>query len=31
MPGAVLIRTYRGQVIEVTVLPKGFEWEGHRR
>lgn len=28
MPGTVLTRTYRGQVIEVTVLPKGFEWEG---
>src|SRR5690606_22469238 len=28
MPGAVLTREYRGQTIEVTVLPKGFEWEG---
>ena len=28
MPGAVLTRKYRGQTIEVTVLPKGFEWEG---
>ena len=28
MPGAVLTRAYRGQVIQVTVLPKGFEWEG---
>lgn len=28
MPGAVLSRLYRGRNIEVTVLPKGFEWEG---
>jgi len=28
MPGAVLSRPYRGRNIEVTVLPKGFEWEG---
>jgi hypothetical protein len=28
MPGTVLARKYRGRVIEVTVLPKGFEWEG---
>lgn len=28
MPGAVLTRQYRGQTIEVTVLPKGFEWQG---
>jgi len=27
-PGAVLARQYRGRLIEVTVLPKGFEWEG---
>jgi hypothetical protein len=24
----VLARQYRGRLIEVTVLPKGFEWEG---
>jgi hypothetical protein len=28
MPGAVLTRKYRGRVIEVTVLPKGFDYEG---
>lgn len=28
MPGAILTRKYQGTVIEVTVLPKGFEWEG---
>jgi hypothetical protein len=28
MPGAVLTRRYRGRLIQVTVLPKGFEWEG---
>jgi len=28
MPGAVLTRTYRGQVIEVTVLPNGFDYDG---
>jgi len=28
LPGTVLARKYRGQTIEVTVLPKGFEWEG---
>ena len=28
MPGAVLTRQYRGRLIEVTVLPKGFEWDG---
>lgn len=28
MPGAVLTRQYRGQLVQVTVLPKGFEWEG---
>lgn len=28
MPGAVLTRKYRGRTIEVTVLPKGFEWDG---
>ena len=28
MPGTVLTRTYRDRVIQVTVLPKGFEWEG---
>jgi hypothetical protein len=28
LPGTLLTRQYRGQLIEVTVLPKGFEWEG---
>ena len=28
MPGAILVREYRGRLIQVTVLPKGFEWEG---
>ncbi len=28
IPGTVLTRQYRGRVIEVTVLPRGFEWEG---
>lgn len=27
-PGTVLARKYRRRLIEVTVLPKGFEWEG---
>lgn len=28
IPGTVLTRPYRGRLIQVTVLPKGFEWEG---
>lgn len=28
MPGAVLTRRYQGLLIQVTVLPKGFEWDG---
>ncbi len=28
IPGTVLTRQYRGQIIEVTVLPKGFDWDG---
>jgi hypothetical protein len=28
LPGAVLTREYRGKLIEVRVLPKGFEWDG---
>ena len=28
MPGAILTRKYRGRLIEVTVLPKGFDYEG---
>ena len=28
MPGAILTRKYRGRVIEVTVLPKGFDYNG---
>jgi hypothetical protein len=30
LPGAALIREYKGQRIEVTVLPDGFEYEGER-
>ena len=28
LPGAVLAREYKGKTIVVTVLPKGFEYEG---
>lgn len=28
IPGTILTRHYRGRQIQVTVLPKGFEWEG---
>ncbi len=28
MSGAVLTRKYRGRLIQVTVLPKGFEYDG---
>jgi hypothetical protein len=28
LPGTVLTRPYRGRLLEVTVLPKGFEYEG---
>lgn len=28
IPGTVLAREYRGRLIEVTVLPKGFELDG---
>ena len=28
MPGAILTRQYRGRLIQVTVLPKGFDYEG---
>jgi Protein of unknown function (DUF2924) len=28
LPGTVLTREYRGEAIRVTVLEKGFEWEG---
>jgi hypothetical protein len=28
MPGTILTRQYKKRTIEVTVLPKGFEWEG---
>ena len=28
MPGAVLVRQYHGEVLEVKVLPKGFEYDG---
>lgn len=30
LPGAALIREYKGQRIEVTVLPDGFEYQGKR-
>ena len=29
MPGAVITREYKGRAIVVTVLPKGFEYDGH--
>ena len=28
MPGAVITREYKGEIIEVRVLPEGFEYEG---
>lgn len=28
MPGALLIRQYRGRTIQVRVLPKGFDYDG---
>jgi len=28
IPGTVLARRYKDRMIEVTVLPKGFEWDG---
>jgi hypothetical protein len=28
LPGTVLAREYRGETIRVTVLEKGFEWDG---
>ena len=28
MPGAIITRQYKGEMIEVRVLPKGFEYEG---
>jgi len=28
MPGTVLTRQYRGRLVQVTVLPKGFDYEG---
>ena len=28
MPGAVITREYKGEIFEVRVLPKGFEYEG---
>ena len=30
MPGATLTRRYKGRLIEVTVLEKGFEYQGER-
>ena len=29
IPGTVLIRPYKGQTLQVRVLPKGFEFDGH--
>ena len=28
MPGALLTRNYKGRMIRVRVLPKGFDYEG---
>ncbi len=28
LPGTLLTREYRGRLIQVTVMPNGFEWEG---
>lgn len=28
LPGTVLTREYRGRLIQVMVMPNGFEWEG---
>ena len=28
MPGAILTRKYQGRLVQVTVLPKGFDYEG---
>jgi len=28
MPGAIITREYKGETIQVAVLPKGFEYEG---
>lgn len=28
LPGALLVREYKGQTLQVRVLPKGFEFEG---
>ena len=28
MPGAMITREYMGQIVEVTVIPKGFQYDG---
>ncbi len=28
MPGTIITRSYKGQLLQVKVLPKGFEYEG---
>ena len=28
IPGTILTRAYKGQLLSVTVLPKGFDYEG---
>ncbi len=28
LPGTLLTREYRGRLVQVTVMPNGFEWEG---
>jgi hypothetical protein len=28
MPGTLLTREYKGELVQVTVLPKGFDYEG---
>jgi len=28
MPGAIITREYKGETVQVTVLPRGFEYEG---
>ena len=30
LPGTVITREYKGEVVQVTVLPDGFEYEGEK-